>query len=124
MTDSSSTHVIRLRGPWDVEWPDPSEKDSRGKLRFRRRFNSPTGLEPHDEIDLVIDPKNSFGQVWLNEVLLGEWFAGRTARFGIRERVELRNALRVEIKLPPDFASSSPTLGDFVSEVRLEIRSR
>ncbi len=146
MSRSSATHVIRLRGPWEceivAELADPparellNEKielgsDFRRLVRFRRRFGLPTGLEPDDQIDLVIERVDASGHVRLNQALLGEIVAGeKAARFSLRGRLQPRNLLLIEFVSPGGseepglpLAGREETLGGLAGEVRLEILS-
>ena len=121
--------MIRLRGPWEVEPPtaaaDAIPPESRGVIRFNRRFGSPTGLQPNDEVDLVFEGISSTALVWLNDALLGELAPPEPARFGILPQLKARNVLLVEVRSPEAIDSKRvPEFADFVREVRLEILAR
>ncbi len=76
--DPPDAHLIRLRGPWEVQWLSPagdvrdfSAPEVRrvklpadwqdlfgalpGTARFTRRFQQPTGLSPDDRVLIVLD---------------------------------------------------------------------
>src|SRR5689334_15161480 len=107
-------HTIRLRGPWEysvlsrwlargteesteplpadgklempADWGATLGSDFRGRVRYRRRFGYPTGLQAEDKIDLVFERVNASGRVWLNDVLIGEIpSGGQPAKFSVRQ---------------------------------------
>jgi hypothetical protein len=117
MSGQLHPHVIRLREPWDREMGS-------GFLRLRRRFGLPTGLQPADEVDLVIGEVKAESRVSLNDVLLGELPPGHTTRFGIREKLLQRNVLQIDVVLQSGQNSDSNpelSIADCVGDVRLEI---
>src|SRR5262245_43863513 len=126
MSGSSSPHIIRLRGPWETELvtdsSDGSSEPNR-RVRFLRRFGLPTGLQPGDQVDVVIESCERVGQVWLNDNLLGELNATGISRFAIRERLQPRNVLQIEMDLGSSPLITKPAFDDSVREVRLEIRT-
>lgn len=86
-------HSIRLRDPWDVE---PA---AGGLRRHRRYFNKPTGLEPDDQVWVVIQ-----GTVGLVELTLngaspayvrgrGPSGHGEPSAFDVTTLLNLRNEL-------------------------------
>jgi hypothetical protein len=127
-------HRIRLRGPWDLVPLDRTDGDAplppagrvdvpgdlsevvgadfRGRVRLGRRFNSPTNLDPDEQVALVFEALDAQAQLVLNGTPLQ--FAGQSpARFDIRPLLALHNLLEVTLTLP------ALPLG----EVRLEISS-
>ncbi len=140
-------HVIRLRGPWEYRaWASPSAvagritlpadwgstlgPDFRGRVAYRRRFGCPTGLEPGDRVDLVIDRVDALGSVRLNDEPLGDIPVGGQAwRCDVTRRLGRRNELTVEVELPRVRDGEPPPArpgreglpGGLVGEVRLEI---
>src|SRR5689334_22515172 len=84
-------HLIRLRGPWEYEplerysaastgdlpppgrvdfpaaWAAALGSDFFGRVRFRRRFNRPTGLEQHERVWLVAEGVAGLIAVTLND---------------------------------------------------------
>jgi Glycosyl hydrolase 2 galactose-binding domain-like len=95
-------HLIRLRGPWQLEpvvryvarpggyeptsadlpaggtatmpanWSATCGSDFLGVVRYRRSFQKPTGLEPGDKIWLVVEPPQTLATVFLAEQPLGK----------------------------------------------------
>ena len=164
-------HIIRLRGPWQVEpvarfvaqpdgtyvvtsddlpvaarmtmpadWTAVCGGDFLGRVRYRRTFQKPTGLETGERVFLVVEPARSLGVVELNRPLavssgpsngkrLGE--VGRGAepfRTEITEMLENHNRLEIVVEHPvldaaneadDDVVTRLP--GGLVGEVRLEI---
>jgi hypothetical protein len=95
-------HRIRLRDPWEV-----LPNDDGGTVR-RRAFNKPTGLEPGDVVQLVIDDPIGVILVTVNESLMFSPPCG--VAVDITSVLRARNF--VELKLKP---------GGSCGEVRLEI---
>ena len=75
MPPTSEPHQIRLRGPWQVAWlgDDSPENavpsfdtvylpeswvelfgDADGRALFRRRFNRPSNLDPHERVGILL----------------------------------------------------------------------
>jgi hypothetical protein len=119
---NSSAHCIRLREPWEREVVPGSNPDRAARVSFRRRFGQPTGLEPQDQIDLVLEQVAVDGQVWLNDERLGSIGAGPLARFPLRGRLRPRNHLLMEFDVPAGQVASTAFDG-LIGEVRLEIRT-
>ncbi|HEX7447054.1 MAG TPA: hypothetical protein VF306_05890 [Pirellulales bacterium] len=113
-------HVIRLRGPWQytplaacgdrrlpppgrielpADWGATLGDDFRGRVRYERSFNSPTNLDPHERVWLVIDGADPRADVYLNRQSLGtvEGYA-LSAEWDISERIGPRNTLSLEIE--------------------------
>ena len=111
-----------------ADWGGLLGDDFRGRVCFTRRFGLPTGLEPEQRIDLVIDGVDAFGNVSLNGEPLGN-VANEPARFDITRHLKPRNELEVLIELPRLIAESAPLPrpgrehlpGGLIGEVRLEI---
>lgn len=129
-------HVIRLAGPWECEvlrtdsgspTSTTSQRiqpplncgalfgsDFRGQVRFRRRFNRPTNLDPQEAVWLVIENGEAHGRVGLNELSIGELRSDASqAEFDITPSLQTHNDLTIDIEHPGSFTS-----------VRLEIRRR
>jgi hypothetical protein len=112
------------------DWGGSLGLDFRGRVRFLRRFNRPTGLESVDRVELVIPCVDAFGSVALNQRPLATIPPGLNEfRLDIRSRLELHNLLVVEVELPECDASSAPLprgdrtgcAGGMPGDVRLEI---
>lgn len=106
----SEPHIIRLREPWDRE-PLPG-----GGLRFRRRFNAPTGLRSTTTVTIVCDSPAAATTVWLNDAVLGDHAAADgTWSHGVTAELLSRNELVIDVEGLA--ATELPW-----REVRLEIR--
>jgi len=153
-------HIIRLRGPWQVEpvarfvlqadgtylpdennlpaaarvtmpadWSATCGPDFFGRVRYRRVFHRPTGLDAGERVFLVIEPARSSARVALQGMHLGFVEPGSLAgRFEITDRLEDDNQLEVFVD-HPSLDDMKRTVGDpallppggLVGEVRLEI---
>ncbi|HVX61650.1 MAG TPA: hypothetical protein VHC19_13640, partial [Pirellulales bacterium] len=152
-------HVIRLRGPWEFEvlsgadsaacedaparattgkarlpcdWSETLGRAFRGRVRYRRRFNRPTGLDSHERVWLVVEGVDAFGQATLNGQALGEVRGyALPASFDVTELLAPNNELLLDVELPADAAPASNAVrpgresmpGGPIGEVRLEVRS-
>jgi hypothetical protein len=156
-------HIIRLRGPWQVEavvrfvpqvdgtylaveenlppagratmpadWSRTLGADFLGRVRYRRTFHRPTGLESGQRVFLVVEPARSCACVTLKCDLVGFVYPGEAAgRFEITDRLEEDNQLEVIVDHPA-LDEMRSTVGDpalhpaggLVGEVRLEIEER
>jgi hypothetical protein len=129
-------HVIRLAGPWECEvlradsggLTAPTAQrvqppldcgalfgsDFRGQVRFRRRFNRPTNLDPQEAVWLVIENSAARGNVRLSDESIGELLAEvPLAEFDVTPQLALHNELTIDA----EHCGS-------ISSVRLEIRRR
>ncbi len=129
-------HAIRLRGPWQlvaaddqpsaqrVQVPcDPGEilgPDVAGPVRLIRPFNTPTNLDPHERVHLVLEDLPCSASLTLNGAALpcptladavGARIDAAGARIDITEHLALHNRLEVTLLMP----------GGVLGEVRLEI---
>ena len=120
----------RVRMPAD--WGSALGADFRGCVRYRRRFNRPSGLEPHERVWLVLEGADGWGEVSLGGKPLGRLGGySLAAGFDVTPLVEDRNELAVDVTLPHRDAAGEQPLrsgrahlpGGLVGEVRLEIRT-
>ena len=149
----SQPHVIRLCGPWDLQplecfgapaelpkparvqapcdWAELLGHDFLGRVRYTRKFNRPTNLDPHERVWLTFDGVDHRASVTLNGTRLGQ-LAGcaRSARFDVTDLLELHNTLVVDVTLDRDTfhdqslrGARAGKAGGLVGEVRLEIES-
>lgn len=116
-----------------ADWGETLGSDFRGRVRYQRRFNRPSGMADVLRIDLVIECVDAFGEAWLNGHPLGAIPPGfQEFRAEITSRLELFNLLEVEVELPECIETSAPLPrgsraklpGGLVGEVRLEITGR
>lgn len=154
-------HIIRLRGPWQVEalarfvphldgtfsiaddnlpaaadrgvvpadWSADLGDGFLGRVRYRRAFNKPTGLNGGERVFLVIEPPRSAGVVQLNGERLGV-VSCRPAvgRYDVTDLLEGFNQVEVLVEHPKldDRGRAGDdcdlgVAGGMVGEVRLEI---
>jgi hypothetical protein len=112
------------------DWGESLGRDFRGRVRYTRHFNRPTGLDGSQHVCLVVEQVDALGHVSLNGELLGEVSAPTSARFDVTHRLARHNELVIEVELPrvtgqcsvlarPAGREDQP--GGLVGEVRLEI---
>ncbi|HEY5310962.1 MAG TPA: hypothetical protein VIK18_00535 [Pirellulales bacterium] len=149
-------HTIRLRGLWGYEvlvdqsppgtqpealsgvmrvpgdWSDTLGRFFRGRVRYRRTFNWPSQLEPHERVWLAIDGVDAHGDATLNGQPLGtiDGYA-LPARFEITPQLAKHNELWLDVACPPAVKDQAACLrpgrryasGGPIGEVRLEVCS-
>ncbi len=115
-----------------ADWGAALGVDFRGRVRFRRHFNKPTGLEDHEQVWLKINGVDPSGLVLLNGQPLGEaGFLPPPAEFHLTPLLADRNELVFVVDLPrvepgavaPSRYGREELPGGLVGEVYLEIRS-
>lgn len=89
----SQPHVIRLRGPWACEVSGQG-------VRYSRRFNCPTNLEPRDRVWLTFEGGSHPASVRLNDHPLGQLAAGKPAQFDVTNQLVSHNVLAVDVAEP------------------------
>ncbi|MEO8495786.1 MAG: hypothetical protein ABI614_11995 [Planctomycetota bacterium] len=125
---ASSSHTIRLHGPWKCELCNAADATSEivtvqlpvdwssflreriwASMIWKRSFGRPTNLGDRERVELVISNLRGDVIVVLNEVPL-EPIArtGANTRFAVTDRLEVRNQLVLEIRAP---SSESPVAG-------------
>ena len=142
-------HSIRLHGPWDAkvvavygshgtvgqerrakipsDWGDWLGADFCGQVEYRRSFNRPTGLEPDQQVWLVVEQVDFHGDVFLNAHSIGSLTCGQSPdspfRIEIGKSLELSNVLRIDIQVAADSdrAHRAGLAGGLVGSVRIEI---
>lgn len=136
----SDRHGIRLRGPWHFEllpadgapggtirgvanmpcsWRDALPTEPAARVRWSRKFNGPTGVDPAHAVWLVFEQPATSGDVSLNGERLGTLTAGaERCEFDITRLLGPHNTLTADLE-PPD--SARQTLPLFAT-VHLEIR--
>jgi hypothetical protein len=118
-----------------ADWTGTLGKGFRGRVRYRRRFNRPTGLEPRNRVWLVIDGVDACGQHSLNGQPLGsiDGYA-LPAESDVTELLTASNVLEIDVELNESCVGESrlPAIlrpgrellaGGPIGEVRLEIRA-
>ncbi len=154
----SGCHSIRLIGPWNYEvvarsgggpvaaatrlpsagrvkmptdWGDTLGDGFRGRVRYVRKFNRPTGLVEGITVWLAVDQVDAFGTVALNRRVLGP-VATEPKKFEIGDLLQAHNSIEIEVELPaqdgscevPRRADRIGLPGGLIGEVRLEIHPR
>ena len=112
-----------------ADWSATCGADFIGRVRYRRVFHRPTGLDSGERVFLVVEPARSSACITLKGAVVGLVKAGEPAgRFEITERLEEDNRLEITVDHPAlDYMRSTvgdPALlppGGLVGEVRLEI---
>jgi hypothetical protein len=112
-----------------ADWVETCGADFLGRVRYRRVFQLPTGLDSGERVFLVIEPPRSRGVITLSDRLLGEMRAGDAPfRTDITDLLEDHNRLVILVDHPSldeaDAATDDGNLhlpGGLVGEVRLEI---
>jgi beta-galactosidase/beta-glucuronidase len=130
-----ATHRIHLKGPWELESPDPTSTGrvtmpadwqslfgtAAGRAVFRRRFHSPTNLEPDDRVWLVFDGVGGQGTVRINGEDVGRLQSSdQPQRFDIFATLQPFNEATVELEFDP---ATAATPGGLFAPVALEIES-
>jgi hypothetical protein len=118
-----------VRAKMPAAWADSFGPDFRGRVRYRRTFQMPTGLDEGQRVWLVIEPPRSSGRINLNGTETGAISPGDpSGRYDITEQLVDSNRLDIVVEHPPlDDAVSPPDdngtrlPGGLVGEVRLEI---
>jgi hypothetical protein len=115
------------------DWSDTLGCDFRGRVRYRRSFNPPARLDPHERLWLVIEGVDARGVVGINGVRLGEvdGYAIHSC-FEITRLLAAHNQLTLDVELPCESVTGNTPLrpgrellaGGPVGEVRLEVRSQ
>jgi hypothetical protein len=118
----------RVKLPTD--WAESVGPNFRGIVRYKRRFNKPSGLESGEAVWLVVEAVRSAAQLTLNDCPLGELRAGDPPfRKLITEMLFLNNDLEIMVGHPelqntgwPVANSEIDRPGGIIGEVKLEIR--
>jgi hypothetical protein len=120
---------LSARATMPVDWSESLGPDFLGRVRYRRTFQKPTGLDRGERVWLVIEPPRSHAEVELNRKRLGEvCWGGPPARYDITDQLEDHNRLAIIVTHPAldesgsaDDDSQSNLPGGLIGEVRLEI---
>jgi hypothetical protein len=91
--------AARIKMPAD--WSAVYGADFFARVRYRRVFHRPTGLEGGTRVFLVVEPAQSEACVTLKQALVGFVYPGEKAgRFEITERLEDDNVLEIFVDHP------------------------
>ncbi len=117
----------RLTMPAD--WSTAFGAEFRGRVRYHRVFQSPTGLDSGERVWLIVEPPRSRGAVQLNGKSLGDvsW-GGPSFRSDITDLLRDHNRLEIVVEYPALDGDTSRNddsdinlPGGLIGEVRLEI---
>ena len=90
------------------DWGATLGHEFRGRVRFRRAFHRPTGLDEFSRVELVVTQVDAFGDVTLNGQRLGSISADRApGRFDVTNMLQLENQLEIDVELPRVTAESA-----------------
>ena len=103
-------HSFRLRDPWQCEACED------GALRWSRVFHRPTGLDPGDQLVLVISGLPLSPQVTIN----GQPLTGGP-EYPLTHLLADTN--KIELRIPPPTSSRQPPASRFPYDARLAIFS-
>jgi hypothetical protein len=95
-----------------------------GRVRYRRTFQKPTGLDSGERVWLVVEAPRSSGSVRLNDQSLGKVACDKAAGwFDITAQLQEHNRLEIIVDHPPKDVQTVDAAepGGLVGEVRLEI---
>ena len=121
-TRGSDCRACKLQIPQG--WPEWWTNTGFAAVRLERRFGLPTGLDPDQEVWLVIEASQLAIAVGLNQVELGDLTIAQN-RFECSVRTLLQPRNRLSLKIPAAFPESSirnRAASGQIQEVRLEIR--
>ncbi|HEV3024990.1 MAG TPA: hypothetical protein VGX76_21095 [Pirellulales bacterium] len=115
-----------------ADWGATLGREFRGRVRYRRRFNRPSGLEGHERVWLVVEGADACASATMNGRELGAVLGyALGAEFHVTGLFEASNELALDVELP-DVAARGVTIlrpgrerkaGGPLGEVRLEVRS-
>jgi hypothetical protein len=104
----------------------------RGRVRYRRRFNRPTGLDAHERVWLVVEGADPRAGVRVNDDDLGDIQGyALVGEFDVTGLLKATNELTLEVELTDAEVNGLAILrpgrehkpGGPIGEVRLEVRS-
>jgi hypothetical protein len=112
-----------------ADWSSAFGAEFRGRVRYHRVFQSPTGLDSGERVWLVVEPPRSRGAVQLNGKPLGDvsW-GGPSFRADITDLLQDHNRLEIVVENPTLDGDTSRNddsdihlPGGLIGEVHLEI---
>ncbi|MCG8585686.1 MAG: hypothetical protein MI757_13345 [Pirellulales bacterium] len=101
---------MKLREPWQRETRDDC-------VEFRRAFNRPSNLEPHERVYVSIRSPKETGRVAVNGAALGEMSTESEAAFDVTRILEDHNHLVITL------AATTDTTALPFDETAIEIRT-
>lgn len=106
-------YIIRLNGPWEMtvdaldssqrvklpaSWPQVLKAASDGKVVLKRWFNRPTGIDDGSQVHLQMVDMPFQGEAWIDDASLGEFPSSPKHAVDIKQHLNGRCCLTVEIK--------------------------
>lgn len=137
-------HTIRLKGPWDYTWLEPVRTDEEkslltpgrvqapvswkdcfgaraGCVRWSRRFQSPTNLDPHERVLLSLEGIRGVERVCLNDSMLPMLLLENDEqKYDLTDRLRPTNLIEIETR---HAGEDDPAQSGLWSPVVLEIWS-
>ena len=113
-----------------ADWSASLGVNFRGQARYSRRFGCPTGLQPGDQVSLVVDKIDALAEVAINSNSLGTMrITDGSCQWPITPFLQPRNLLEITIEQPRLTTTSAPlprpdreeTAGGLIGEVKLVI---
>lgn len=113
-----------------ADWSAALGADFRGQALYSRRFGCPTGLQPDDQVSLLVEKIDALAQVTINSKSLGAIrITDGACQWPIKHLLQPRNLLEITVEHPRLTATSAPlprpgreeTAGGLVGEVKLVI---
>src|SRR5690606_3316427 len=97
--ETSSELPPSARAKMPDDWTQQFGKAFLGRVRYRRTFHKPTGLELGRRVWLRVEPARSAADVWLDGRRLGE-VRERAVRWDITEALQQDNRLEIVVEHP------------------------
>ncbi|MBB76990.1 MAG: hypothetical protein CMJ75_20990 [Planctomycetaceae bacterium] len=113
-----------------ADWSASLGADFCGQALYSRRFGCPTGLQPGDQVSLVVEKVDALAQVAINNSSLGTMrITDGTRSWPIKHLLQPRNLLELIIEQPSLTKTSAPLprpgreakAGGLIGEVKLVI---
>src|SRR5262249_26352166 len=107
------------------DWGASLGREFRGCVRYRRTFQRPTGLEPHERVWLVCEGVDARGEVQVNGQSLGSVRGyALHSQWDITALLDVRNEILLDVELAADVLRPGREAlpGGPIGEVRLEVR--
>lgn len=121
-------HRIHLRGPWQAAWWDELGQSlgepvrlrhpdnwlsfvagRSGRVVLRRTFHSPTNLDPHESVFVILTGVHGHGEIALNNNPLGHFNESANAcEFAVPLPLPFSNSLAIDVT----FAAATPDVPD------------
>ena len=144
MRQIENKHTIRLHGPWSAtpvvstdqepskisvqqDWESVFGNSFAGTVRYKRKFNRPTGLLPNQSVKVVVTNVDFYAECFLNDQRLGDLTFGEPAAFEVGATLKDFNRLIIDVRLSeadksnPARSERFAAAGGVIGSVYLEI---